>query len=78
MILPEDEIQAAHDRLTAIVLGEVPWPYETEEIRDSLVSALDVLCWVLCHKHNASFEGNLASIDEWMKARGLILRARVG
>jgi hypothetical protein len=64
------EIQAAHDRLKAIVLKEVPWPFpNTPEA--VVISALDVLCWVLQHEHNQSFADNLTAIDAFMSSRGL-------
>lgn len=72
---PLDEIQAAHDRLVAIILGEVPSPFpESETItakaNDVLIWAADVLCWVLSHEHNQSFADNLEKIDRYLKARG--------
>jgi hypothetical protein len=69
-IRKESEIQAAHDRLTAIVLGEVPiWTANTE----SVTAALDVLCWVLGHDHNQTFAENLRTIDDTLAERGFVL-----
>ena len=71
---PPLEIQAAHDRLTAIVLGEVPNPFKREAPMSQLVLALDVLCWVLQHEHNQTFAKNLAAIDVFFAKRGIVLR----
>ncbi len=70
-IRPPNEIQAAHDRLTAIALGEVPTPFEDSP---QITLALDVLCWVLKHDYNQSFAQNLAAIDAFLAERGLVLR----
>jgi hypothetical protein len=66
------EIQAAHDRLVAIILNEVPNPFG-EAALESVKCAADVLCWVLEHDHNQSFSGVLASIDNYMRERGLVV-----
>jgi hypothetical protein len=68
-----EEIQAAHDRLTAIVLNEVPNPF-TNTPQEVLTASLDVLCWVLHHDHNPNFERNLAAVDSFFAASGLQLR----
>lgn len=65
----EEEIQAAHDRLQAIVLGEVPNPFPGV----SLVAVLDVLCWVLGHEHNPRFAENLTTIDNFLRKAGFRL-----
>ncbi len=69
-----DDIQRAHDRLVAIVVGEVygsltAWnPVE----RQAMMEAASVLCWVLGHEHNPTFAQNLRKIDEWMKVNGIV------
>ena len=68
------EIQAAHDRLTAIVLQRVPWPFPEGVPKAAVVSALDVLCWVLQHEHNQTFADNLKAIDAYLLSRGWSLR----
>jgi hypothetical protein len=67
------EIQAAHDRLTAIMLGEVPNPFK-RAVPPEITFALDVLCWVLQHEHNQTFGDNLAKIDAFLASRGFVLR----
>jgi hypothetical protein len=67
------EIQAAHDRLTAILLNEVPNPFANIS-QEVLTATLDVLCWVLKHDHNCTFADNLAAIDAFFASRGLVLR----
>lgn len=72
-----DEIQAAHDRLVAILLGEVPNPFEDPgEAQVILLAIVDVLCWVLSHEHNQGFAENLEKIDGLLRARGYQLQRR--
>jgi hypothetical protein len=65
-----DEIQKAHDTLTAVVLGEVdiglPDP-------DALHIVLDVLCWVLCHCDNEAFASNLAALEQTIARAGYVV-----
>lgn len=68
-----EEIQAAHDRLLAILLGDVPNPFVEPEVLALLNSCASVLCWILRHDHNQSFEDNLRKIDDFLRARGLVL-----
>jgi hypothetical protein len=66
------EITAAHDRLVAILLKEVPNPFgENEKLY--IKAAADVLCWVLKHEHNGDFASNLDAIDDYMRSCGLEL-----
>lgn len=62
-----DEIQAAHDRIVAILLGDVPNP---EMGWILLKDAANVLCWVLQHSHNTEFQEILDAIDQRLGARG--------
>lgn len=71
----QEEVQAAHDRLVAILLGELPNPFANTP-QPMLAAAVDVLCWILRHEHNPHFENNLALIDQFFFERGLILRKR--
>ena len=57
-----DEIQAAHDRLVAILVGELSNPFSDDQ-QQFLNVAADVLCWVLSHEHNTGFQANLDKID---------------
>jgi hypothetical protein len=69
------DIQAAHDRLVAILLGEVPNPFDDDpKAQGMLTAATDVLCWVLEHDHNLNFAENLQNIDAFLAERGLVLR----
>jgi hypothetical protein len=72
-IRKESEIQDAHDRLAGIVLGEAPWPFPPDASNDTVIAALDVLCWVLNHEHNQSFANNLIEIDAVLRQQGFVL-----
>jgi hypothetical protein len=72
-----DEIQAAHDRLVQILLGEVPCPFDDPSAMRLLNMAAGVLCWVLCHDHNPTFSQNLAAIDDYLREQGYELKERV-
>lgn len=69
------EVHAAHDRLVAILLKEVPNPFDDDpQAERMLIAATDVLCWVLEHDHNLAFTENLQKIDAFLAERGLVLR----
>jgi len=73
-MLSPTEVQMAHDRLVAIILGEVPNPMgEDNSVKVALHSAVDVLCWVLEHDHNQAFAENLQKIDAHLAALGFNL-----
>lgn len=65
----KDQIQRAHDLLSAIILGEVPNPFPIEE-KGGLVACLNALCWVLGHDHNVCLAENLAYAEAWLKDAG--------
>jgi len=65
----KDEIQKAHDQLLPIVTGEVDFGYPPGVI-DAARASLDVLCWVLEHDHNISFQDNLEKILKEAERRG--------
>jgi hypothetical protein len=67
-----EEITMAHDRLIAILLKEVPSPFPEQE--ETLRGACDVLCWILGHEHNTSFDKNLRAIDEFHRQLGYVLK----
>jgi hypothetical protein len=69
-----EEIQAAHDRLVAILTGDVPNPFQKRHALQNLRVAAGVLCWALNHDHNQDFAATLEEIDAFMTARGLLLR----
>jgi hypothetical protein len=65
-----EEIQAAHDRIVAILTGQVPNPFGFQHL-PTLQASVDVLCWILKHEHNLSFGKNLAAMDEWLRGQGI-------
>lgn len=67
------QIQIAHDVLTQVMLGQIPLELGEAE-RKHLHACLDVLCWVLCHDHNAAFATNLQSVMRDIEAMGYRLR----
>lgn len=64
-----DEIQRAHDTLLSVVLGEVKIGLPQEVLRDAQNNA-SVLCWVLEHEHNQTFQTNLDMLREAISAAG--------
>jgi hypothetical protein len=71
----EEEIIAAHDRLAATLLGDVPCPYTDSSIA-IVTAALDALCWVLRHDHNQTFQHNLDQLEQAHRAMGFELHKR--
>jgi hypothetical protein len=69
------QIQMAHDVLTSVIFGETPL-IVPEEIEPRLVCALDVLCWVLKHDHNQTFEENLKQLTEQLANEGITFSPR--
>ena len=67
------EIQRAHDLLVGILLGDLGEP-PPGEIGESMQLAAAVLCWVLRHDHNLSFERFLAKTEDETKKAGFDLR----
>lgn len=68
-IRPATEIQAAHDRLVALLVSDVPSPFGDEHLKSVSIAA-SVLCWVLQHNHNVAFAQNLAEIDHALREMG--------
>lgn len=66
-----DEVQKMHDILIAVVLGEVPVRFPADVI-ERMNYSCDVLCWVLQHDHNDSFEKNVAEMMEEFERLGII------
>jgi hypothetical protein len=62
----KEEIQRAHDILAALILQEVPLRLDPEALQRIHGSA-DVLCWLLDHEHNRSFQNNLERIEAAFK-----------
>ncbi len=72
-MMPFLEVQRAHDLLHAQVTGEAPRVIDADD-RLHVKAALDALCWVLEHAHNAAFRNNLAAIEKELAERGYVLR----
>lgn len=66
---PLIEVQRAHDILVGIILEPQLCPNPGPQ-RNALIGAADVLCWVLKHSHNSTFERNLAQYLSYAKALG--------
>lgn len=45
----------------------------TPEMRDRLMISCDVLCWVLKHDHNPTFEENISKLEAQLKEIGVNL-----
>lgn len=70
----KDEVQKIHDLLQAVLRNEIPWPWEqSQRARDAARSALDVLCWILGHKNNQTFETNMQNAETWLTDHGINL-----
>jgi hypothetical protein len=67
----QDEIQRAHDILAAIILKEVPLQVKDEQM-EGLLGSADVLCWMLEHEHNKSFQENLKRIEDAFQKMGIV------
>lgn len=74
------EIQKAHDSMVAIVLGEVPNPFNPEKkfkpdtVEERVfMEQLSVLCWILGHDHNPTFGNNLAVMNHELAQMGYII-----
>lgn len=65
----EDEIQRAHDILIGLVSGAVRVG-ASQQFIDDAAKCCDVLCWVLGHEHNNTFEDNLKRLEGWAEAKG--------
>lgn len=71
----QDEIQKAHDILVAVLLGEIDVGATGNE---HLNIAATVLCWVLEHEHNHTFQDILKDIDDEARSRGYVLEKQAG
>lgn len=65
----KDQIQKAHDTLVLIATGKVPHP--CPDNKNAIITAADVLCWVLEHDHNPTFKDNLDKIEMFLAEHGL-------
>lgn len=70
----EDEVQRAHDLLVGILLGEVDVGFSDND-KEAIAAATDVLCWILDHTHNKSFEENLKRVESIVARAGYRMSA---
>ena len=71
-----DDIQHAHDFLTAVCFDEevAKALFQGQAINLSMaMNARDVLCWVLEHAHNNLFAANLTALGQLMEAHGITM-----
>jgi len=68
-VQPAKKIQRAHDLLLQLTLDQMLG----EELAPKVILALDVLCWVLCHDHNPSFQDKLNGLEQALKDAGFEL-----
>ena len=66
------EIQHAHDLLHAVLAGEFanPLPRLAADTHLAMGASLNVLCWVLSHRHNTNFGDRLADLEEIIRRAG--------
>lgn len=69
------EVQEAHDLLNAIVKKEIPDVWDEGKIGDfkALLIAHDLLCWMLHHDHNLTFQIKLARMKRRLNEMGYAL-----
>ena len=63
------DIQYAHDLCIGIVLGETSGKFD-KQVLERLHIAADVLCWVLEHEHNQTFQKNMDNLLEYLRSVG--------
>jgi hypothetical protein len=68
---PLEQIQRAHDQLVGILL-DLPVQLEPAVLEQAHAAA-DVLCWVLEHDHNKSFEAKLKHLESVCRQQGFFL-----
>lgn len=64
------EVQKAHDLFVGVAKGDAPNPFQFE---DTALVIADVLCWVLEHTHNKTFQTNFERAESWLEGRGFSL-----
>lgn len=68
-IRPADQIQAAHDILVSIILGDCEIG-AANNAKETMQVYCEVLCWILRHDHNQAFANNLKEIQRRLRERG--------
>ncbi len=64
------EIQRAHDVLCNIIITpELKDQFDAHQMKN-IVQNCDVLCWVLDHDHNPTFQANLKVVEAILAAQG--------
>jgi hypothetical protein len=76
-----DELQWAHDMLVGLIVDdgmrrEILGLDEDGKILVSMKANADVLCWILGHDHNRTFEKNLDAIHGAMLESGYFMGER--
>lgn len=64
-----DDVRKAHDMIGSLLDGQLPSEMNDRQ-REALSSAMNVLCWVLCHDHNKAFATVLYGIDQYARRMG--------
>lgn len=67
-----DEIQRAHDILTAFIVGDVPHDLTAVQMTQ-VMGNCEALCWILGHQHNPTFADNLRNLEEGAARAGYAL-----
>jgi len=71
-IRPADEIRRAHNLLVDLLLdGELRAQVINLPDLPRVLAVCDALCWILLHRHNNRFAGNLASIEARLDSLGI-------
>jgi hypothetical protein len=68
-----DEVQRAHDLIVSVLTGTKDLRLRivnTEKV-NLMIAAVDALCWVLGHDHNATFATNLANLEYLLREEGI-------
>lgn len=70
-----DEIQLAHDMLSLVLTSDKEGEDLTIEIDDvtriEMVASHNVLCWILGHTSNPSFESNMKALEQALDEQGI-------
>jgi hypothetical protein len=67
------EVQRAHDLLMTYVFHPVLQKAVPPSLYDQIVARLDILCWMLGHAHNASFDRTLRELESLLSHFGFCI-----